>query len=169
MVQRCNASGSTCTTFADGVSIRTFAKVTGLTNGTRYTFRVAATNASGTSAYTALTSVVIPAPQILNGSFEKDALESLTLTNWNYVGGNVSTPTNEFIDLGVTNIAGWPSQDTTNNADILTRDASKYGVPADDNNGGTFTLTFISIIKSVVLNKLVVLAQLMATKCCSWN
>ncbi|WP_088283831.1 sialate O-acetylesterase [Kineosporia sp. A_224] len=43
------SAGSTWTTFADGTSTSTAATVTGLTNGTPYDFRVAATNATGTS------------------------------------------------------------------------------------------------------------------------
>lgn len=50
------------TTFADGTSASTTATVTGLINGTAYVFRIAATNAVGTSAYSsASTPAVTPA------------------------------------------------------------------------------------------------------------
>jgi len=47
--------GTTWTTFADGTSTATSATVTGLTNGTAYTFRVAAVNSSATGTYSTTT------------------------------------------------------------------------------------------------------------------
>jgi len=61
LVQYSSDSGSNWTTFADGTSASTTATVTGLTNGTSYVFRIAATNAFGTSAYSSASSAVTPA------------------------------------------------------------------------------------------------------------
>jgi titin len=53
VIQR-STNGTTWTTVADGVSVaRTYA-VTGLTSGVTYRFRVAAKNAAGTGAYSAI-------------------------------------------------------------------------------------------------------------------
>jgi hypothetical protein len=50
VIQR-SANGTTWTTVADGVSISRTSRVTGLTSGVMYRFRVAARNAAGTGPY----------------------------------------------------------------------------------------------------------------------
>lgn len=61
LVQYSSNSGSTWTTFSDGTSTAASATVTGLSNGTAYTFRVAAVNGLGTSSYSTASASVTPA------------------------------------------------------------------------------------------------------------
>ncbi|MSV60652.1 MAG: hypothetical protein F2901_04685, partial [Actinobacteria bacterium] len=58
IVQYC--TGGTCTTYNDGTSATASASVAGLVKGTPYTFKVAAVNTAGTSAYSLPSSAVTP-------------------------------------------------------------------------------------------------------------
>ena len=58
--QSASKGGNSWTTVSDGTSTLTSVTVTGLTNGTGYLFRVAATNSSGTGSYSASSPSVAP-------------------------------------------------------------------------------------------------------------
>ena len=60
IIQYSSDSGSSWTTFSDGVSATTSTTVTGLTNGFAYVFRVAAVNNIGTSPYSTASNSVTP-------------------------------------------------------------------------------------------------------------
>jgi titin len=60
VVQYSSNSETNWTTFADGTSGDATAVVTSLTNGTAYTFRVAAVNSAGTGSYSAASAGVTP-------------------------------------------------------------------------------------------------------------
>jgi len=60
VVQYSTSSSGSYTTFADGTSTSTSATVTGLTNGTAYYFKVAATNSVGTGSNSAASAAATP-------------------------------------------------------------------------------------------------------------
>jgi hypothetical protein len=59
-IQYSSNSGSSWTTFSDGVSTATSGTVTGLTNSTPYIFRVAAVNSAGTGSYSSNSASITP-------------------------------------------------------------------------------------------------------------
>ena len=71
VVQYSSDAGTTWSTFADGTSTATTATVTGLTNGTEYTFRVAAVSGIGQGAWSDASAAVTPAglavPETISG------------------------------------------------------------------------------------------------------
>ena len=83
-VQYSTNSGSTWTTFARAASTSTSATVTGLTNGTAYTFRVSATNSVGTSGYSTASTAVTPGAAtnftVISGSASGSGTNTITAT-----------------------------------------------------------------------------------------
>jgi hypothetical protein len=81
-----SANGGGATTFVHSASTATTATITGLTNGTPYTFTVAAVNGSGTGPTSAASTAVIPmAPGVIpSASSIASAVNGYTFTIANY-------------------------------------------------------------------------------------
>lgn len=98
IVQFSSNSGSSWTTFSDGVNTNTQVTVTGLTNGTSYIFRVAAVSAVGTGNYSTPSAAVIPlgppgaptSPRITGGSTQAFA-------DWVAPADNGGTPITGYV------------------------------------------------------------------------
>jgi len=94
-VEYSSDSGTTWSTFADGTSTTASARVTGLTNGTAYVFRVTTVNAQGsgsaTSASSAVTPVTTPTAATLVAGTAGDTQVALTWTAPTDNGGSAVT------------------------------------------------------------------------------
>ena len=130
-IQYSSNSGSTWTTFSDTVSATASVTVTGLTNGTAYVFRVAATNQAGLGAYSASSAARTPvgapgAPTNLVG-VAGNAQVALTWTAPVSNGG--SAITDYIIEYSINNGSSWLSySDTVSTATSLTTTGVTNGV-----------------------------------------
>jgi uncharacterized repeat protein (TIGR02543 family) len=102
------SADGTYTTFADGVSTATSATVTGLTNGTAYYFKVAATNSVGTGSYSAASADATPTMPTLTISYAAGSGSGTAPVSPVSVlsGSTFTTPTNTYTRTGYT-FAGW--------------------------------------------------------------
>lgn len=109
------ASGGSYSTFLDGQSSNTSTSVTGLTNGTAYTFRVSAINAAGTglasTASSGLTPLTVPSvPQNLSAT----ASNQTVVLNWSAPSSNGGSSITDYVAEYSTNgTSGWVAFGTT--------------------------------------------------------
>ena len=97
-IQYSSDSGSTWTTFSDTVSATASVTVTGLTNGTAYVFRVAATNEAGLGAYSASSAARTPlgppdAPTNVSGV----AASAQVALTWSAPSGNGGSAITDYV------------------------------------------------------------------------
>ena len=119
VVEYSSNGGSSWSTFTDGTSTVTSATVTGLTNGTAYTFRVSAVNAAGTGAASAtvtatprtkpgapqsVTAVVAPASGVGSGQVK---------VSWSAPTSNGGSPITAYVVQRSTNGTTWATVATT--------------------------------------------------------
>jgi titin len=108
------SADGTYTTFADGVSTATSATVTGLTNGTAYYFKVAATNSVGTGSYSAASADATPTMPTLTISYAAGSGSGTAPVSPVSVlsGSTFTTPANTYSRTGYT-FAGWSDGSAT--------------------------------------------------------
>lgn len=90
-VQYSSNSGSSWTTFSRAASSATSATVTGLTNGTAYTFRVAAVTAIGAGSYSTQSAVVTPSsgpPVTLHTPYGAVTGSGTVQSKWSWQSGS---------------------------------------------------------------------------------
>ncbi|MFZ9858100.1 MAG: fibronectin type III domain-containing protein [Roseiflexaceae bacterium] len=116
-IEYCDES-SICNIYDDGISTNTYATVTGLQNGTTYTFNVTPLLRQRSTGTQMTSHPITPRAAFLNGSFEADTAgtvaDGTNLTGWEIVGisdyKEVGGPNR--INLGVTSLGGCTSVDT---------------------------------------------------------
>jgi hypothetical protein len=109
LVQSSTDGGSNWSTIVDGVSVNTAATVTGLTNGTSYTYRVAAKTDFATGAYSPATAAIVPLAvpgQITGLQAQKGA--GMVNLNWRAPANNGGRPVSDYtIEYSVAGTATW--------------------------------------------------------------
>lgn len=106
LVEYSGNNGSTWSTFNDGVSTATTATVTGLSNGTTYSFRVSALNSSGTGSTSDVVRATIGVPTAPT-SLTATAGAALVTLRWTAPGANGGSAITDYVveysaDVGTT-------------------------------------------------------------------
>ncbi|MGA2835658.1 MAG: putative Ig domain-containing protein [Acidimicrobiales bacterium] len=152
------SSGGAYTQFDDGTSTATSATVTGLTNGTRYTFEVYATNSGGTGPASAPSAGVTPeGPSITSSAFGggevavaytgTPAVSGGTGTDtWSVVGG--SLPAGLSLDAGTGALSGTPTTPGTSAFNLVVTD----GVGGSATQAESMTISSAPAITSPALS-----------------
>jgi hypothetical protein len=133
-IQYSSNSGSSWTTFSDGLSVSTSETIAGLTNGTGYLVRVAAVNAAGTGTWTTASSNTtprtVPSPPVLGVVSRLDSSLSIAFTAGSD-GGSAITSYQSSIDGGIS----WQSVSGLSSPLVLN----------DLTNGTTYTVTMRAV------------------------
>lgn len=151
-IQYSSNGGTSWSTFTHAASAATSATVTGLTNGTSYTFKVAAVNGVGTSAYSSVSAAIIPAtlPSTISGAPTAQAGDQAVTVSWTAPAAN-GCAINDYevqvtTDNGATysNFIHSPSNATSQTVTGLTNGTSYRFRVAAANCAGTATYSTLS-------------------------
>ncbi len=96
-VVQSSIGGTTWTTFADGTSTSTRATVTGLKQGTTYTFRVAAVNGEGRSSFSSQATAISARPPGSPSSLALTAQVGKIVATWKTPTSNGGAPITDYV------------------------------------------------------------------------
>ena len=151
-IQYSSNGGTSWSTFAHTASTATSATVTGLTNGTSYTFKVAAVNGVGTSAYSSVSSAIIPAtmPATISGIPGAQAGDQAVTVSWTAPAANGCAITDYDVEVTSDNGANYstfthsPSTATSQTVTGLTNGTTYRFRVAATNCAGTSAFSLLS-------------------------
>lgn len=151
-IQYSSNAGASWFAFSHTASTATSATITGLTNGVSYTFRVAAVNGVGTSAYSADSPAIVPAtlPSSVSGIPNAQAGDRAVTISWTAPAANGCAITDYEIQYTTNNGSSYstfihsPSDATTQTVTYLTNGTSYRFRVAPSNCAGTASFSLLS-------------------------
>ena len=151
-IQYSSNAGTSWSTFTHAASTATSATITGLTNGTSYTFKVAAVNGVGTSAYSPVSAAIVPAtlPATISGAPTAQAGDRAVTVSWTAPAANGCAISDYEVQVTTDNGATYsnfihsPSDATTQTVNMLTNGTSYRFRVAAANCAGTATYSSLS-------------------------
>ncbi|MDA3015308.1 MAG: fibronectin type III domain-containing protein, partial [Actinomycetota bacterium] len=138
IVEYSSNSGSNWTTFADGTSASTRATVTGLTDGTEYTFRVSAVNSAGTGTASATETVTPGVPGTPTSFAAADGADGTATLTWSAPSSGGSDIIRYVVSYSSDSGSTWSAEAAAVSGDSLTLADGTYEVRVRAENAAGF-------------------------------